>query len=207
MEENNTELENVDTPNTEGNKSNNENKPSTSGNYVKLILLLAMVAVVLYMMFGKGNSSNDDTCTVVPQSPFGQSQQQVWIDLDTKAQNLATAGFDLEVPSEITETYTKVSYRAFTKQINEVTYYEDNGDKVIRIDKADYCGNDILEINEDSFTSINKIDVDGIEVKERGNGDLYTAISWVKGEYSYGITMYNGGITEEKVIEYVRGIE
>lgn len=43
-----------------------------------------MVFVVMYMVFGKGK--NDDACIVVSQSPFGQSQKQVWIDLENKLQ-------------------------------------------------------------------------------------------------------------------------
>ena len=56
-----------------------ENKPSekkpTEGNFMKIILLLAMVFVVMYMVFGKGK--NDDACIVVSQSPFGHSNKLV----------------------------------------------------------------------------------------------------------------------------------
>lgn len=200
MEENKTEV-------IEEENKQEDKKPSSNSNYMKLIMLVAAVIVVGFMMFNKMGSSGEDSCVVVPQSPWGQSQAQAWVDLDTKGQNEAAAGFDLEVPTEIEETYSTVTYRVFTKQINEVTYYDEDDNKVIRIDKAIYCGNDILDTDDDNYSSINKITVGDIEVKERGSNDLYKAISWVKGEYSYGITVYTDGISEEKVIEYVNEID
>ena len=44
-------------------------------------------------------------------------------------------------------------------------------------------------------------------MKERGNGDKYSAISWVDGEYSYGITAYNGGIDESTIEKYISEIK
>lgn len=186
-----------------------ENKPSekkpADGNFMKIILLLAMVFVVMYMVFGKGK--NDDACIVVSQSPFGQSQKQVWIDLENKLQAKGVAGFDLEVPEELEQTYTNVSYRAFSYQISEVTFHDDNGEDVIRIDKAKFCGKDILTTDDNSYTNIQKVTIDGKDVKERGNGDKYSAISWVDGEYSYGITAYNGGIDEAAIEKYISEIK
>ena len=186
-----------------------ENKPSekkpADGNFMKIILLLAMVFVVMYMVFGKGKI--DDACIVVSQSPFGQSQKQVWIDLENKLQAKGIAGFDLEVPEELEQTYTNVSYRAFSYQISEVTFHDDNGEDVIRIDKAKFCGKDILTTDDNSYTNIQKVTIDGKDVKERGNGDKYSAISWVDGEYSYGITAYNGGIDEATIEKYISEIK
>ena len=151
-----------------------ENKPSekkpADGNFMKIILLLAMVFVVMYMVFGKGK--NDDACIVVSQSPFGQSQKQVWIDLENKLQAKGIAGFDLEVPEELEQTYTNV-----------------------------------LTTDDNSYTNIQKVTIDGKDVKERGNGDKYSAISWVDGEYSYGITAYNGGIDEATIEKYISEIK
>lgn len=184
----------------------NVNKTPQNNNLVKFIFLIVAALVVLYMTFFRNGSSNNG-CTVVPQSPFGQSQQQVWVDLDDASKASIIAGFDLVVPSELTETYTNISYRAYTKQINEMIFYDDNGEKVIQIDKADYCGLEILDTDDDAYSSIQKMDVQGIEVKERGNSDGFTAISFVKGDYSYGITCFNEGLTEEQVIQYVLEIE
>ena len=150
---------------------------------------------------------NDDACIVVSQSPFGQSQKQVWIDLENKLQAKGIAGFDLEVPEELEQTYTNVSYRAFSYQISEVTFHDDNGEDVIRIDKAKFCGKDILTTDDNSYTNIQKVTIDGKDVKERGNGDKYSAISWVDGEYSYGITAYNGGIDEATIEKYISEIK
>lgn len=207
MEENNKE--NVTSEKEESevvdNKQENTKKPS-SNNYMKFILMAACLIVVLYMMFGRGQS-NDDSCIVVPQSPFGQSQEQQWIDMDTKEQNKYGATFDLDLPESLTDEYPTITYRVFTKQINEVTLYDEDGEKAFRIDKAIYCGKDILETDDNNYGTINKITVGDIEVKERGTNDKYTAISWISGEYSYGITCYQGGLSEEEVKELVNGIE
>lgn len=178
---------------------------SGKDNYFKIVMLVAAVIVVMYMVFGKGNQS--DACIVVAQSPFGQSQQQVWTDLDSRLQAKGIAGFDLEVPEELEETYEDVSYRVFSYQISEVIFHDENGEEIIRIDKAKYCGKDILDTDDNMYSTINKIDVDGKDVKERGNGEKYTAISWVDGEFSYGITAYKGGIDEETVRQYVSQIK
>lgn len=193
MEENNTE------------EVKQEKSPSSMGNYMKILMLVVAVIVVLFTVFGR--NANQDACTVVPQSPFGQSRAQVWTDLDSKLQAKGIAGFDLEVPEELSKTYTDVSYRVFSYQISEVTFHDENGDDVIRIDKAKYCGKDILDTDDNTYETINKIDIDGKKVKERGNGGKFSAISWVDGEYSYGITAYKGGITEDIVKKYVSEIE
>lgn len=191
----------------ENNEKKTEEKNSSGGmaNYMKIILLVAMVIVVLFMIFGRNN--NEDACVVVAQSPFGQSQAQVWTDLDSKLQAKGIAGFDLDVPEELSSSYPNTSYRVFSYQISEVTFSDEEGNEVIRIDKAKYCGKDILETDDNVYETINKIDVDGKKVKERGNAGKYSAISWTDGEYSYGITAYKGGISEEKVKEYVSKIQ
>lgn len=181
-------------------------KKMDMNSYMKILLVIAMVAVVGFMILRR-NSSDEESCTVITQSPFGQSQEQIWVDLESKAQNKGIAGFDLEVPAELEETYTNVSYRVFSYQINEVTFNDDDGEKVIRIDKAKYCGNDILDTDDDLYSVISKINVDGKEVKIRGDGEKYTAISWVDGEFSYGITAYKGGITQDVIEKYVSEIE
>ena len=159
-----------------------ENEPSekkpTEGNFMKIILLLAMVFVVMYMVFGKGK--NDDACIVVSQSPFGQSQKQVWIDLENKLQAKGIAGFDLEVPEELEQTYTNVSYRAFSYQISEVTFHDDNGEDVIRIDKAKFCGKDILTTDDNSYTNIQKVTIDGKDVRELTIKSLRSQIGLVQ---------------------------
>ena len=75
------------------------------------------------------------------------------------------------------------------------------------IDKAKFCGKDILTTDDNSYTNIQKVTIDGKDVKERGNGDKYSAISWVDGEYSYGITAYNGGIDEATIEKYISEIK
>ncbi len=183
-----------------------EKKPTKKSDYMKLIFLIAAVFVVIYMVFGKGKQDSD-SCIVVSQSPFGQSQAQVWTDLDSKLQAKGIAGFDLEVPTELTEKYTDVSYRVFSYQISEVTFKDENGDDIIRIDKAKYCGKDILNTDDNIYSVINKVEIDGKEVKERGDGQKFTAISWVDGDFSYGITAYQGGIDAETVEKYISEIE
>ncbi len=182
-----------------------EKKPSSWDNTIKIFMLIAAVIVVVYMVFGRGNT--EDSCVIVSQSPFGQSQQQVWTDLDSRLQAKGIAGFDLEVPTELTDTYTDVSYRVFSYQISEITFKDDEGNDVIRIDKAKYCGKDILDTDDNVYSVINKVEIDGKEVKERGDGEKFTAISWVDGEFSYGITAYKGGIDAETVEKYVSEIE
>lgn len=88
-----------------------------------------------------------------------------------------------------------------------MTFHDDNGEDVIRIDKAKFCGKDILTTDDNSYTNIQKVTIDGKDVKERGNGDKYSAISWVDDEYSYGITAYNGGIDESTIEKYISEIK
>lgn len=184
---------------------NHTTKKSGKDNYFKIIMLVAAIGVVMYMVFGRGN--NEDACVVVAQSPFGQSQQQVWTDLDSKLQARGVAGFDLEVPSELEETYTDVSYRVFSYQISEVTFHDEQGKDIIRIDKAKYCGKDILNTDDNTYAVITKVEIDGKQIKERGDGEKFTAISWVDGEFSYGITAYQGGIDQETIQKYVAQIK
>lgn len=208
MEENNNEKvtsEEVENKEVSEDKKEETKKPQNN-NYMKFIMMAACILVVLYMMFGRGKTS-DDSCIVVPQSPFGQSQAQQWVDLDTKEQNMYGCGFDLDLPTSLTDAYPNATYRVYTKQINEVTLYDSDNKKSFTIDKAIYCGKDLFESDDTNYNTVNKITVGDIEVVERGAMDAYTAISWVKGEYSYGLTCYQGGLSEEEVIELINGIE
>lgn len=177
-----------------------------------LVLLLAALGVIVVLLvsnFGKGN--REEACVIVQQSPFGQSQQQIWIDLEDDLQAKGIAEFGLTYPDGPDGYETKV-YRVYTKQINSLYYIdEDNGKQGMMIVKGKFCGKDVFEsgfYNDGvEYSFINKVQVGDLTVTMKGNESGVQVASWVDGEFSYAIGVWNAPVTEEEMLDLISQTE
>ena len=176
---------------------------------VLLIAALGVIVVLLVSNLGKGN--REEACVIVQQSPFGQSQQQIWIDLEDDLQAKGIAEFGLTYPDGPDGYETKV-YRVYTKQINSLYYIdEDNGKQGMMIVKGKFCGKDVFEsgfYNDGvEYSFINKVQVGDLTVTMKGNESGVQVASWVDGEFSYAIGVWNAPVTEEEMLDLISQTE
>ena len=159
--------------------------------FTGLVLAGAAVLIVIFMVLNGGGVKNDaDGCNVNFQSAWGQSPNAVWVDLNTHGENKAVATFDFEYPSAPLAGYENPVYRAYSRQVFEVGFQDASGKEGIRFSKAYTCNAfEIYEPKDGAYRSIVRNDVDGIEVKEYGDGEKVSILFFAKGDYSYTILM------------------
>ena len=192
-----------------GHPSGNQPREISMRTLVLLLAALGVIVVLLVSNFGKGN--REEACVIVQQSPFGQSQQQIWIDLEDDLQAKGIAEFGLTYPDGPDGYETKV-YRVYTKQINSLYYIdEDNGKQGMMIVKGKFCGKDVFEsgfYNDGvEYSFINKIQVGDLTVTMKGNESGVQVASWVDGEFSYAIGVWNAPVTEEEMLDLISQTE
>lgn len=212
MEEKTTEQQETTVQETGENSSNpggNQPREISMRTLVMLIAALSVIVVLLVSNFGKGN--NDEACVIVPQSPFGQSQQQIWIDLDGDLQAKGVAEFGMTYPDG-PEGYDKKIYRVYTKQINSLYYInDDNGKQGMMIVKGKFCGKDVFEsgfyTDGVEYAFINKVQDGDLTVTMKGNESGVQVASWVEGEFSYAIGVWNDPVTEEEMLKLISQTE
>ena len=192
-----------------GQPSGNQPREISMRTLVLLLAALGVIVVLLVSNFGKGN--REEACVIVQQSPFGQSQQQIWIDLEDDLQAKGIAEFGLTYPDGPDGYETKV-YRVYTKQINSLYYIdEDNGKQGMMIVKGKFCGKDVFEsgfYNDGvEYSFINKIQVGDLTVTMKGNESGVQVASWGDGEFSYAIGVWNAPVTEEEMLDLISQTE
>ena len=176
---------------------------------VLLIAALGVMVVLLVSNLGKGN--REEACVIVQQSPFGQSQQQIWIDLEDDLQAKGIAEFGLTYPDGPEGYETKI-YRVYTKQINSLYYIDnDNGKQGMMIVKGKFCGKDVFEsgfYNDGvEYAFINKVQDGDRTITMKGNASGVQVASWVDGEFSYAIGVWNAPVTEEEMLNLISQTE
>ena len=196
-------------PEQNGQPSGNQPREISMRTLVLLLAALGVIVVLLVSNFGKGN--REEACVIVQQSPFGQSQQQIWIDLEDDLQAKGIAEFGLTYPDGPDGYETKV-YRVYTKQINSLYYIdEDNGKQGMMIVKGKFCGKDVFEsgfYNDGvEYSFINKVQVGDLTVTMKGNESGVQVASWVDGEFSYAIGVWNAPVTEEEMLDLISQTE
>lgn len=172
--------------------SENKKPVLSTKAFTGIVLAAAAVLIVIFMIFsgGSGVKNDSDGCNVNFQSAWGQTPNAIWIELNSYAETKAIATFDFEYPASPVKGYETESFRAYTRQVFEVAYVNDSGKEAIRFSKAYTCNAyEIYEPEDGMFRSILRNDVDGIEVKEYGDGENVSILFFAKGDYSYTILM------------------
>ena len=212
MEEKTTEQQETTVQETGENSSRpggNQPREISMRTLVMLIAALGVIVVLLMGSFGKENK--EEACVIVQQSPFGQSQQQIWIELDGDLQAKGIAEFGLSYPDG-PEGYDKKIYRVYSKQIYSLYYInDDNGKQGMMIVKGKFCGKDVFEsgfYNDGvEYAFINKVQDGDTTVTMKGNESGVQVASWVEGEFSYAIGVWNSPVTEAEMLDLISQTE
>lgn len=190
-------------------KKSSASSGKTDPKFLFLILAAAVVIVMMIVQYAGRKNSSQDTCNVVPQSPWGQSQSQVWTEVKSVPEGKAIAGFDFAYP-DAPDGYAHSQLRVYTKQAFEVIYTNDAGEEGMRVDKANVCGKDVydaLYTDQNAYDHQNTVEINGMKVKEKGNGDTISTLQWEKGDYSYGIACWNHPVSREEAEELVSQVK
>ena len=178
-----------------------EKKPEklNAKSLIMIAGMIAAIALVGYIMTITGQMKTSSGCNVNPQSPWGQSQPSVWVDLDTYGEAKAVTNFDFTYPETPRSEYPDIHYRAYTKEIFEVWYTDDAGKEGIRMAKKYSCdGSEIYEVKKE-YRSVNIVDIGDVEVKEYGDGESVSVASWSVGDYSYEILVTEDPMAKEEL--------
>ncbi len=179
--------------------------------YTLIVLSVAAVLIFAWMMFGDGGPSGKngaDGCGVNFQSAWGQSPAAVWVDLPNYSQTRAVATFDFTYPEHPLEGFDNESFKGYSRQVFEVAYSDDAGKEGIRFSKAYTCnGFEVYEPEDGVFRSIQIMDVDGIDVKEYGDGEKVSLLFFVKGDYSYTILCPDNPMPREEAEVFVSQLD
>ncbi len=170
----------------------------------KLLMMVLAAAVVVIMMIVQNihnNNSGVQKCEMVPQSPWGQSSPPVWVDTKTPTETRALTGFEMTIP-DAPEGYENAVYKAYTLQVFELRYLNDEGKEGLRVDKAKLCGQDVFDYlytDKSDFNSITKVEIGDLKVTEKGDGEKISVASWIVGEYSYSIGAWDNPLSKEEM--------
>lgn len=182
-------------------------KPALSTKaFTGIVMAAAAVLIVIYMVFsgGSGVKNDADGCNVNFQSAWGQSPGAIWIDLNSYAETKAIATFDFEYPEAPLAGYDTQTFRAYTRQVFETAFTDESGKEGIRFSKAYTCNAfEIYEPDDGMFRSILRNDVDGIEVKEYGDGETVSILFFAKGDYSYTVLMTDNPLSQQEAEAFV----
>ena len=100
------------------------------------------------------------------------------------------------------------SFKGYSRQVFEVAYSDDAGKEGIRFSKAYTCnGFEVYEPEDGVFRSIQIMDVDGIDVKEYGDGEKVSLLFFVKGDYSYTILCPDNPMPREDAEVFVSQLD
>ena len=165
--------------------SEGKNKKQEFWSAVLLFVVAGAAVIFLTVRSGAGNAQTG--CKASEVSPFGQASQSVWVELPNAHQASTAAGFEMEYPAWQSDVYKTEKFRAYTDQVMEVWYVDDQGNEGMRFSKTHSCGaKDIYKINV-KYRSMNIVDIGGREVSLYGDGDGILFATFEEGEYSYAI--------------------
>ena len=196
----------------EENKTENEQKKKHEKNSPYALGLAAAALVVLVFMginYAKRNNTQD-SCVIVPQSPFGQSQAQIWTEYTDDLEAKGIAEFGLEYPDP-PEGYDIKTFKVYTRQINSVYFSNDEGKTGLAIIKGKMCGQDVFESglvsDATEYTFTKTVEWDGKKISLKGNDEGVHVASWVEGDFSYAVGSWNNPVDEETMLKYVSETE
>ena len=107
-----------------------------------------------------------------------------------------------------TPEFDNESFKGYSRQVFEVAYSDDAGKEGIRFSKAYTCnGFEVYEPEDGVFRSIQIMDVDGIDVKEYGDGEKVSLLFFVKGDYSYTILCPDNPMPREDAEVFVSQLD
>lgn len=149
--------------------------------WVAGVFILILFAVVFLVLKKSGSILVDPSEWA--KGGWGH-RSYVYVELDTSSQADKAANFTFHVPDEI-DGLTNKEYWIVDNYIYDVRYVDDEGQTSIILHK---CQKDDLEsADTNSYKSINTVDIDGMEVVEKGQDGKVMSVLWKKKNCYYQI--------------------
>lgn len=161
------------------------------------IVVIAIAIGVIFFIFIKEGSWIMDPSE---WSEYGWAHRSyVYVELESAAQADQSAGFSLSTPEEISGLSHR-SYWIIEDYIYDVRYSADEDSaSAIVIHKC--AKNDLEEADTNEYTQINVVEVDGIEVTEKGSDGLVQSVTWKDNNYYYQILTSEDAMLEPEYAE------
>lgn len=164
-----------------------------------VIVLVVGIFALIFVMFKKNGSIlvNPDEWS---ESSWGR-RDYIYVNYDSQTQADYGADFTFNAPSEIKGLST-IEYWAVNKYVYDYRYLDSDGNTCIILHKC--LRDDLEEADDKEYDQNNKVDIDGITVKEKGSNDLVQSALWEKDGYYYQIiTSDSYMLTKDEVAELV----
>lgn len=161
----------------------------------KLIMIVTLCTAVALMFMACVSTDSPLSTTVQIPSPV--------TDCQTLEEAAGITGFSMSVP-EALDGYDIRQISTVAEKMIQVNYH--NGDADICMRKAAEGGDISGDYN--TYSQERTVDVDGIRVTMKGNGDLVSLVLWTAEGYSYSVGIYGSdGISEEAAADLVGQIQ
>ncbi len=109
-----------------------------------------------------------------------------WLDSDSLKEAEDDAGFEITIPDTY-EGATQSAYRSMSGNMIEIIYKDSSDTEVFRIRKSSKTGDISGDYNV--YEVEKNIDLKGLTITMKGNGDDIFTATWTKDDYSYAITI------------------
>lgn len=129
-----------------------------------------------------------------------------WSDHAKLADAETAAGFEIELPEEISGTTANV-FRTLDGEdaTLEVIYNDGKGEEQARIRKAP--GSEDISGDYNDYSESKEVEIDGKTVTLKGNDGKIMLAVWQDGDYSYSVTTTVDGISEDDMTAVVKAVK
>ena len=176
---------------------------------MKKLIVILLCAVMALMLVACGSKSVTDSQTdeqnLGEQSLGGAQIPNPFVDCKTLEEAQKLAGFDIALPDNMPEGYSKSAIRAVKDTMIEIIYT--NGSDEIRIRKG--TGSEDISGAYNEYNETGTAAVGSLQVTMKGSGGNVNVASWFNGDYAFSVTINLGGagLDESVVSDMVSGVK
>lgn len=177
--------------------------PSKGLNLGMVIVIIGVCVAVLFLIFKKSGSILVDPSEWAKGG--GGHRSYIYVELDTASQADKAANFTFHAPQEI-KGLTDIDYWIVDDYIYDLRYRDSEGQTSIILHK---CKKDDLESADTStYRTINTVDIDGMEVIEKGEDGKVKSVLWKKKSFYYQILTNDAyALDPEEIPDLIAAIE
>lgn len=161
---------------------------------MKKLIVILLCAVMALMLVACGGKSVTDL--QIP-NPF--------VDCKTLEEAQKLAGFDIALPDNMPEGYSRSAIRAVKDTMIEIIYK--NGGNEIRIRKG--TGSEDISGAYNEYTVTDTVTVGSLQVTMKGDDGKVNVATWVNGKYAFAITinLEGAGVGKDVVSDMVSSVK
>ena len=172
----------VETPTVEKAQPKHNTDPKKGLNIWVVGAILIVCVGILFIVLKKSDSILVDPDEWA-EGGWGH-RSYIYVELDTASQADKSANFTFHAPEEI-KGLTDVEYWIVEDYIYDLRYKDSDGQTSIILHKCEK--NDLESADTATYKQINTVEIDGMEVIEKGADDKVTSVLWKKKGFYYQI--------------------